>query len=56
MAIDKQKKSETISGYGNPTISDTVKSHAGDPFVLNKVAKAKDFLIKHPIPEKSFKK
>jgi hypothetical protein len=55
MAANKTQRI-TLKGYSAPIISDTVKSHADDPYVLDKVAKAKEFLRKHPIPQHILKK
>jgi len=55
MATNKTQRI-ILKGYSAPIISDTVKSHADDPYVLDKVAKAKEFLRKHPIPQHILKK
>jgi hypothetical protein len=51
-----KKTTVTEKGYGKPIISDEVRSHANDPFVLDQVAKAKEFLRKHPLPAHLIKK
>lgn len=51
-----KKATATEKGYGKPIVSDGIKSHANDPFVLDKVAKAGEFLRKHPIPDHLIKK
>lgn len=41
----------TEQGYPKATIVETGKSHANDPYVLKKVAKAKEMLSKVKFPD-----
>lgn len=52
----KKHTANVVKGYGPPSNGETVRNYANDPFVLDKLAKAKDFLSKHPIPEQILKK
>jgi hypothetical protein len=52
----KKQIANGVRGYGPPNSEETVRSYASDPFVLEKLEKAKEFLRKHPIPEHILKK
>ncbi|WEA03773.1 hypothetical protein [Mucilaginibacter sp. SJ] len=53
MSIEKKIRI-TEKGYGRAILSHDVKSHANDPFILEKVEKAKEFIKKVKLPrEKS---
>jgi hypothetical protein len=41
----------TEQGYPKATIVETGKSHANDPYVLRKIAKAKEMLSKIKLPD-----
>lgn len=49
MSIMKKTR-DTEIGYGPAIISKDVKDHSNDPFVLQKVEKAKEFLKKSGLP------
>jgi hypothetical protein len=44
------KRTSTEKGFGAAILSDQVKSHANDPFVVKKVAKAMETLKKVGLP------
>jgi hypothetical protein len=44
------KKTTTEKGYGKAIVDSDLKSHANDPFVLKKVADAKEALGKIKLP------
>jgi len=44
------KQTSTEKGFGPAILSDQVKSHANDPFVVKKVAKAMETLKKVGLP------
>ncbi len=52
----KKQAADIVKGFGPPSKDETVKSYANDPFVLEKLEKAKEFLNKHPIPEHLLKR
>jgi len=45
------KKSNIEIGFGKPIVDPNMKSHANDPFVLKKVADAKEAISKIKLPE-----
>jgi hypothetical protein len=45
------KKKSTTKGYGETIVDSNMKSYANDPFVLKKVAEAKEFFRKNPLPD-----
>lgn len=45
------KKRVTVKGYREPAIDSSIKSHENDPFVIKKVAEAKEFFLKNPLPD-----
>jgi hypothetical protein len=51
-----EKALNIVKGFGRPSNGDSVKSYANDPFVLEKLEKAKEFLSKHPIPDHLLKR
>lgn len=51
-----KKNTSVLKGYGPPNNVETMKDYASDPFVVEKLEKAKAFLQQHPIPEKIIKK
>lgn len=44
------KQSSTEKGFGPAILSDQIKSHANDPFVVKKVAKAMETIKKVGLP------
>jgi hypothetical protein len=44
------KQTSTEKGFGSAILSDQVKTHANDPFVVKKVAKALETLKKVGLP------
>jgi hypothetical protein len=49
MSIAKKTRI-TEKGYGSAIFSTDVKNHANDPFILEKVEKAKEFIKKVKLP------
>jgi hypothetical protein len=47
-AIKKERNTEL--GYGKAIVSNTVKDHSNDPFVVKKAEEAKAFLRKNGFP------
>ena len=45
-----EKKLKTIKGFGPGTVSDQVKSHSNDPFVLKKVEEATETIRRVGLP------
>ena len=55
MATVLKKSQAIIKGFGPGIVSDDVKSHANDPFVLKKVEEATKTLQRVGLPEKKNK-
>ena len=51
-AINKERKKErnTELGYGKGIVSDTIRDHSNDPFVVKKAEEAQAFLQKNGFP------
>ena len=46
------KKTEvTEKGCRRAIVSDKVRGHANDPFSVKKMEEAKEFMLKHPLPD-----
>ena len=45
-----KKEPHTASGYGKVNVSNAVKDHSNDPFVVKKAEEAKAFLQKNGFP------
>ncbi|GAC1300672.1 MAG: hypothetical protein NVSMB24_01810 [Mucilaginibacter sp.] len=52
----KKQASNVVKGYGPPVSTETVRDYSNDPFVIDKLEKAKAFIREHPIPERILKK
>jgi len=52
----KKQPANVVKGYSPPINGESVRDHSNDPFVLDKLEKAKEFLRKHPIPEHILKR
>lgn len=52
----KKQTANVVKGYGPPVTLIPMRDYSNDPFVLEKLEKAKEFLKKHPIPEHLLKK
>lgn len=52
----KKQASNVVKGYGPPNSTETVRDYSNDPFVIDKLEKAKAFIREHPIPERILKK
>lgn len=53
---DSNQKSKTVPWGTPPEIDPNMKDHSKDPFVLESVERAKEFLRLHPIPNWMLKK